>query len=666
MPINELIAGGIKLPQFNLPDYGADLAQMAQIQSARNQNALAQYQLGAAQRAEAKDVARTNALLSAGTDEDAIAKALLNSGDITGYSAFLKAKEERQKTGLQIKESESKLLSDEIARSAEAMAKAQTIEEYEAIHNQVHDPKSITGKYFKSIGFNPSSANQAILKAKNDPTGQEFLKLRAQSGLKGKEFADFIFNQAQEEAINAAKNLRPFQPAVAAQPPVVESGQPMVGVQQYMPVSNALAPQIGGPDVQNAMVAKAIPSAAAPSTAQTPVSTNRFDSEITGLEQKIAAYENVPGEKARKLVDDLVKRRDKLVDQRRQESADTETKRAAEVREKLEREKHQLEIDKFNASQKEFKVEKTPQGLVQINKDGTVAFILGADGKQVQSLEFAKSEIKTNADGNYIAFNPYTNESRIITGADGKPVRSLDAATKAEQERHNRELERQGQIRIGQENRRIQLAQQQAIEPKYNAERGGFVYPPSKENPEGRFVPLTGGDGKPLTEGQGKSTAYGLRMTEANQILEKLANEGTERAAIGAGAPYGIGAIVNKATASPQQQQVYQAKLNFITANLRQESGAVIGESEFETEDKKYFPQIGDSPEVLAQKKRARQLAIKAMEVQAGPGAKEIEKFRDSSKPSAAPSGSPKIGSVQEGYKFKGGDPANPKNWEKL
>jgi len=104
--------------------------------------------------------------------------------------------------------------------------------------------------------------------------------------------------------------------------------------------------------------------------------------------------------------------------------------------------------------------------LVQINKDGTVAPILGADGKQVQSLEFAKSEIKTNADGNYIAFNPYTNESRIITGADGKPVRSLDAATKAEQERHNRELERQGKLRLGLEGQRVSQESQRIAESK--------------------------------------------------------------------------------------------------------------------------------------------------------------------------------------------------------
>ena len=216
-------------------------------------------------------------------------------------------------------------------------------------------------------------------------------------------------------------------------------------------------------------------------------------------------------------------------------------------------------------------------------------------------------------------------------------------------------------------NNNLQDARSRAslAEPKYNAERGGFVYPPNKENPEGRFVPLTGGDGKPLTEAQGNSTAYGMRMTQANQIIEKLASEGTNRAAVGAGAPYGVGGIVNAATASPQQQQFQQAKLNFITAILRKESGAAIGQDEFEREDQKYFPQVRDSDAVKAQKAQARQTAIEAMKIQAGPGAKEIQKFAASGGTPAAPSGPPKIGSVQEGYKFKGGDPANPKNWEK-
>jgi hypothetical protein len=202
-------------------------------------------------------------------------------------------------------------------------------------------------------------------------------------------------------------------------------------------------------------------------------------------------------------------------------------------------------------------------------------------------------------------------------------------------------------------------------EPRFDASAGGFVYPPSRENPQGKFVAVTGVEGKPLNEAQGNSVAYGIRMKEANSIIEKLATEGTERSAVGAGAPYGIGGLVNAATASPQQQQFQQAKLNFITAILRKESGAAIGQDEFEREDQKYFPQIKDSDAVKAQKKQARETAIKAMEIQAGPGAKEIKNFEPRAEPSQ-PISAPKAGAVQDGYKFKGGDPSKPSSWEKL
>jgi hypothetical protein len=75
---------------------------------------------------------------------------------------------------------------------------------------------------------------------------------------------------------------------------------------------------------------------------------------------------------------------------------------------------------------------------------------------------------------------------------------------------------------------------------------------------------------------------------------------------------------------SGKQQQVQQAKTNFITAVLRKESGAAIGPNEFITEDKKYFPQPNDSNAVIKQKEDARKLAIQAMRIQAGSGAKNI------------------------------------------
>ena len=41
------------------------------------------------------------------------------------------------------------------------------------------------------------------------------------------------------------------------------------------------------------------------------------------------------------------------------------------------------------------------------------------------------------------------------------------------------------------------------------------------------------------------------------------------------------------------------------------------------------------------------------------------EQNNSSVAPEAAPTGKPKIGEVQDGYMFKGGNPADPKNWEK-
>ena len=147
-------------------------------------------------------------------------------------------------------------------------------------------------------------------------------------------------------------------------------------------------------------------------------------------------------------------------------------------------------------------------------------------------------------------------------------------------------------------------------------------------------VPLRG-KATSLTETQSNATAYGMRMKEANAILDDLSKKGVLKGAVIEATPL-IGGALGQALpsvlggTSAAQQQVNQAKSNFITAVLRKESGAVISDSEFDREDKKYFPQINDNAEVIKQKENARKLAIKAIEVQAGPGAKEIQKYQPS------------------------------------
>jgi len=169
-----------------------------------------------------------------------------------------------------------------------------------------------------------------------------------------------------------------------------------------------------------------------------------------------------------------------------------------------------------------------------------------------------------------------------------------------------------------------------------NASQGGTTPPAG--------VPLKG-KGTALTESQGNATAFGMRMLESNKLLNDLEKSGTVsggriksfvEGALNALIPFqgeklaaGAGNVMNVLPGvlggpNEAQQQYQQAKTNFITAVLRKESGAAIGQNEFETEEKKYFPQAGDSKANIAQKQRARELAIEAMKIQAGPGAKSI------------------------------------------
>lgn len=123
--------------------------------------------------------------------------------------------------------------------------------------------------------------------------------------------------------------------------------------------------------------------------------------------------------------------------------------------------------------------------------------------------------------------------------------------------------------------------------------------------------------GGELTEAQAKSTLYASKMELADKTLKPLEGQGTSIVGkITSGLPLG-----NYAQ-SAEYQRYKQASSNFITALLRQESGAAISKSEFERYDKEYMPQPGDGAEVLSQKAEARRVAIEGMKKGAGPSYK--------------------------------------------
>jgi hypothetical protein len=119
----------------------------------------------------------------------------------------------------------------------------------------------------------------------------------------------------------------------------------------------------------------------------------------------------------------------------------------------------------------------------------------------------------------------------------------------------------------------------------------------------------------PPTDTQSVSAGFYSRMAEANaqmdQNLEGILASGIEKAR--ADVP-----LIGNYTASDAYQVANNLMLDFVTANLRKESGAALGKEETEREFKKYFPQPGDGPKNIERKRQARQLAIESMRLNAG------------------------------------------------
>lgn len=142
--------------------------------------------------------------------------------------------------------------------------------------------------------------------------------------------------------------------------------------------------------------------------------------------------------------------------------------------------------------------------------------------------------------------------------------------------------------------------------------------------PDGTVV-STGAPMPKLTEIQAKSQLFGSRAAEADRLISELEGKYSPaaiNAKMGVEGIWGVGGALGAAgnvMLSKDGQMAEQAQRDFINAILRLESGAVIGADEFDNAKKQYFPQPGDSKEVLKQKSANRRTAIEGLKVMAGP-----------------------------------------------
>lgn len=141
---------------------------------------------------------------------------------------------------------------------------------------------------------------------------------------------------------------------------------------------------------------------------------------------------------------------------------------------------------------------------------------------------------------------------------------------------------------------------------------------------------------KDLKEFELTNAGYASRMNNASGIVNDLEGSGkdilSQTSNILSGVPLIGGALAN-VTMSKDQQKYNNAANEWIRAKLRKESGAVIGKDEMLQEYRTYFPVIGDTPDVIAQKNELRQQAELAMQKAAGRAYTEKKKVEADKKP---------------------------------
>lgn len=114
-----------------------------------------------------------------------------------------------------------------------------------------------------------------------------------------------------------------------------------------------------------------------------------------------------------------------------------------------------------------------------------------------------------------------------------------------------------------------------------------------------------------MTEGQSNAAGFADRMKFNEQPIRAFEKEAASPLAR-------IGGILPREMQSAARQQYDAAKSNWIAANLRKESGAAIGKEEYANADVQYFPQPGDTPATIEQKRQLRAVAEAAMRRSSG------------------------------------------------
>lgn len=213
MPINPNIA--LATRPVEIADPMAMYGKIAAIQSAQNQNALAQYQLGAAQRQEAATNALSKAYQEAydpqtgGIDRNRLRQSLATGGFGAQIPTVEKALGELDTQALARQKTEADLFDTSMKQIRNMWGNVRTPEEAIAVHDATHrDP--IINKRLKALGITEEMGRQQILQAAQDP--QNFAQFIQRAQLGAEKFMELNKPQLSTSDIGGQVVSRTFQP----------------------------------------------------------------------------------------------------------------------------------------------------------------------------------------------------------------------------------------------------------------------------------------------------------------------------------------------------------------------------------------------------------------------------------------------------------------------
>lgn len=144
---------------------------------------------------------------------------------------------------------------------------------------------------------------------------------------------------------------------------------------------------------------------------------------------------------------------------------------------------------------------------------------------------------------------------------------------------------------------------------------------PGDPSQSGPAAPAPSRTNIPITEpkvtlDEKKAMTFADRMVTSGELIDQFGSAGTDKMQVTMSQlPLGVGNML----VGEEFQKFDQARRDFINAQLRRESGAVISDEEFDNANKQYFPQPGDGPELMKQKAANRRVAIEGMVRDGGP-----------------------------------------------